>query len=161
MKQFASDGFYWWPIIQPSEHFLYLLDLSEYHVFPEDPPCLPLKWSQFILSNCTFIRSRCEWWLSGKETTCNAGDTSFIPWVGKIPWRRAWQSTPVFLPGESHGQRSLAGYSPWGCKELDRNEQLTYTPNIITSRIWSKKGSTSTIITFLTNGLLEWPQCAR
>ena len=43
----------------------------------------------------------------------------FDPWVGKIPWRRAWQPTPVFLPGESHGQRSLEGYSPWGCKELD------------------------------------------
>ena len=40
-------------------------------------------------------------------------------WVGKIPWRRAWQPTPVFLPGESHGQRSLAGYSPWGRKELN------------------------------------------
>ena len=38
------------------------------------------------------------------------------PWVGKIPWRRKWQPTPVFLPGESHGQRSLAGYSPWGHK---------------------------------------------
>ena len=36
------------------------------------------------------------------------------PWAGKIPWRRAWQPTPVFLPGESHGQRSLVGYSPWG-----------------------------------------------
>ena len=36
------------------------------------------------------------------------------PWVGTIPWRREWQPTPVFLPGESHGQRSLAGYSPWG-----------------------------------------------
>ena len=41
---------------------------------------------------------------------------------GKIPWRRAWQPTPVFLPGESHGQRSLAGYSPWGCKESDMTE---------------------------------------
>ena len=41
------------------------------------------------------------------------------PWVGKIPWRRALQSTQVFLPGESHGQRTLAGYSLWGCKELD------------------------------------------
>ena len=40
------------------------------------------------------------------------------PWVGKIPWRRAWQLTPVFMPGESHGQRSLAGYSPWGCKRV-------------------------------------------
>ena len=43
----------------------------------------------------------------------------FDPWVGKIPWRRKWQPTPVFLPGESHGQRSLVGYSLWGCKELD------------------------------------------
>ena len=43
----------------------------------------------------------------------------FSPWVGKIPWRRAWQPTPVFLPRESQGQRSLAGYSPWGSKESD------------------------------------------
>ena len=42
--------------------------------------------------------------------------------VGKIPWRRAWQPTPVFLPGESLGWRSLAGYSPWGLKELDKTE---------------------------------------
>ena len=41
----------------------------------------------------------------------------FDPWVGKVPWRRQWQPTPVFLPGESHGQRSLADYSPWGYKE--------------------------------------------
>ena len=41
----------------------------------------------------------------------------FDPWVGKIPWRRAWQPTPVLLPGESHGQRNLAGSIPWGCKE--------------------------------------------
>ena len=40
-------------------------------------------------------------------------------WVGKIPWRRKWQPTPVYLPGESHGQRSLAGYSPWGHKVSD------------------------------------------
>ena len=40
----------------------------------------------------------------------------FIPWVGKIPRRKAWQPTPVFLPRESHGQRSLIGYSPWGCR---------------------------------------------
>ena len=46
----------------------------------------------------------------------------FHPWVGKIPWSGAWQPTPVFLPGESHGQRSLAGYSAWGCKESDRTE---------------------------------------
>ena len=49
----------------------------------------------------------------------------FDPWVGKIPWSRAWQSTPVFLPGESHGRRSLVGYSPWGHKELDMTERLS------------------------------------
>ena len=46
----------------------------------------------------------------------------FYPLVRKIPWRRAWQPTPVFLPGESHRQRSLAGYSPWGHKEYDKTE---------------------------------------
>ena len=49
----------------------------------------------------------------------------FNPWVGKIPWRREWLHTPVFLPGEFHGQKSLQGYSPWGRKELDLTELLT------------------------------------
>ena len=44
------------------------------------------------------------------------------PWVGKISWRREWQPTPVFLPGESLGQKSLEGCSPWGCKEADTTE---------------------------------------
>ena len=48
--------------------------------------------------------------------------SGFHPLVGKIPWRRAWQPTPVFLPGESHGQRRLVSYSPWGLKELDTTE---------------------------------------
>ena len=52
-----------------------------------------------------------------KNPPANTGDRSeFVPWVRKIPWRRAWQPTLVFLPGESHGQRTLAGYSPWGHK---------------------------------------------
>ena len=50
----------------------------------------------------------------------------FNPWVGKIPWRKKWQLTPVSLPGESHGQRSLSGCSPWGHKELDTTEQLHF-----------------------------------
>ena len=57
-----------------------------------------------------------------KNQPANAGDImrcGFDPWVGKIPWKRKWEPTPVFLPGESHGQRNLAGYSPWGLKELD------------------------------------------
>ena len=48
----------------------------------------------------------------------------FDPWVGKIPWSRKWQPTPVFLPGELHGQRSLAGYSPWDPKESETTERL-------------------------------------
>ena len=61
-----------------------------------------------------------------KNLPANAGDRrGFSPWVWKIPWRRAWQPTPVFLPGESHGERSLVGYSPWGCKESDVTEWLS------------------------------------
>ena len=46
----------------------------------------------------------------------------FDPWIGKVPWRKAWQHTPVFLPGEFHGQKRLTGYSPWGLKEMAANE---------------------------------------
>ena len=62
----------------------------------------------------------------------------FDPWVGKIPWRRKWQPTPVFLPGESRGQRSLAGYSPWGHKELDVTEQLSTAQHMgyLRSNLW-------------------------
>ena len=63
----------------------------------------------------------------GKESACSAGDLGSTPGSGKIPWRRAWQVTPVFLPGEPHGQRSLAGYSPQRRKELDTTEGLTHT----------------------------------
>ena len=50
----------------------------------------------------------------------------FHPWVRKIPWRRAWEPNPVFLSEESHGQRSLVGYSPWGCKESDMIEETEH-----------------------------------
>ena len=63
--------------------------------------------------------------VNGKEPSCQCRRHKGFrpnPWVGKIPWRRAWQPTPVFLPGESHGQRSLVGYSPWGHKESDTTE---------------------------------------
>ena len=53
------------------------------------------------------------------------GDPVSIPGPGKIPWRKEWQPTPVFLPGEFHRQRSLASYSPWNLKELDTTEGLT------------------------------------
>ena len=65
---------------------------------------------------------------SGKKSACNAGNPGSTPESGrKIPWRREWLSTPVFLPGEFHGQRSLGGNSPWGHKESDMTEQLTHT----------------------------------
>ena len=56
------------------------------------------------------------WRLIGKESACQCTRCGFDPWVGKILQRRKWQPTPVFLPGKSHGQRSLADYSPWGHK---------------------------------------------
>ena len=56
-----------------------------------------------------------------------SGRPGFDPWVEKIPWRGKWQPTPVFLPGESHGRRSLVGYSPWGRKELDMTERFHFT----------------------------------
>ena len=61
----------------------------------------------------------------GNESAYNAGDLGSIPGLGRFPWRRKWQPTPVFLPGESHGQRNLAGYSPWGHKESHTTEWLT------------------------------------
>ena len=57
-------------------------------------------------------------WLSGKESPCQCRRCQFNLWVTKILWRRKWQPTPIFLPGKSHGQRSLVGYSPCGCKRV-------------------------------------------
>ena len=92
--------------------------------------------SQFCYNAIQFIYlilDEVVWWgfpggASGKEPACQCRRLKrcgFHPWVGKILWRRAGQPTPVFLPEESHGQRSLVGYSPWGHKELDRTEQLS------------------------------------
>ena len=66
-----------------------------------------------LLSDCKVALS-----LVIKNPPANAGDIK-DPWVRKSPWMKAQQPTPVFLPGEPYGQRSLAGYSPWGHKELD------------------------------------------
>ena len=72
-------------------------------------------------------------WLSGRESACQCWRhrrRGFNSWVGKIPWRRKWQPTPVFLPGEPQGQRSLAGYSPWGCK-VGHNWVTEYSRNTV------------------------------
>ena len=79
---------------------------------------------------------------SGKEPACQCRRHTrfrFNSWVRKIPWRRAWQCTSVFLPGESHGQRSLVGYSPWGRKELDTTERLHFLS--FYSSFWEGNGN--------------------
>ena len=68
------------------------------------------------------------WWLSGKEPTCQCRRPGFNPWAWKIPWRREWQPAPVFLPGKSHGRKSLAGCSPRGHKRVGHH--LGTTPKL-------------------------------
>ena len=62
---------------------------------------------------------------SAKESTRQCKRCKFNLWVKKMPWRRKWQPISVLMPGKFHGQRRLAGYSPWGCKEPDTTEQLS------------------------------------
>ena len=92
---------------------------------------------------------------SSGSLSCGAREVRFLcawlggnPWVGKIPRRRKWQPTPVFLPGESHGQRSLAGYSPRGHKELDTLKLL--------SRYTSTHSSLSFMIPYAVFWLSWW-----
>ena len=75
--------------------------------------------SRFMFNHCGFPGDSVV-----KKSACQCRRHSFHPWVRKIPWRRKWQTAPVFLPGKSHGQRSLVGYSPWGHKESDTTEKL-------------------------------------
>ena len=82
------------------------------------------QWVDGLFGECSFPGGA-----SGKESACQCKRCKRLgsdPWVRKIPWRRAWQPTPIFLPGESHGQRRLVGYSPWSRKELDMT-QCTHT----------------------------------
>ena len=76
---------------------------------------------------------------SGKEPACQwmrYKKHGFDPLVGKIPWRRTWQSTPVFLPGKSHGQKSLVGYGGEGCEESERTEVSQSTHKVLHISFW-------------------------
>ena len=89
--------------------------------------CQPLTFLEFCF--CFLFRGLRKLFPGGsnsKESACDAGDHGSDPWVGKIPWRREWLPTPLFLPEEFYGQRSLVGYSPWGHKEWDMMERLTH-----------------------------------
>ena len=102
-----------------------------------DSKCLFMTFAYFFLSllrynvkNCLYLRYKTQGSPSGlavknlpaMQETCRR--CGFTPWVRKIPWSKKWQPSPVFLPGKFHGQRSLSGCSPWGCKELDMTGQL-------------------------------------
>ena len=90
--------------------------------FSSNPPCSLHHYSP----SSTGVRL--PRWLSGEGSACQCRRCrrcGFDPWVRKIPWKKKWQPTPVLLPGKSHGQRNLAGYSPSGCKESDTTEQLS------------------------------------
>ena len=65
-------------------------------------------------------------WLNSKESTCQCRSCKLDTSVRKIPWRRKWKPTPIFLPGESHGRRSMVGSSPWGRKESGTTERLHF-----------------------------------
>ena len=67
------------------------------------------------------------WWLRWQRICLQFRRPGFNPWVRNLPWRRKWPPTPIFLPGKSHGQRTLAGYHPWGRKDSDMTERLTHT----------------------------------
>ena len=92
--------------------------------FPSPSPPPPLSFispafPSFSPLSLFIMRSMC---LNSKESACQGRRRRLDPWVGELSWRRARPPTPVFLPGESHGQRSLRGYSPWGHKESDTTE---------------------------------------
>ena len=82
----------------------------------------PPQLISFYLSSCTFmsliLTDILPWWFTGKKSTSKCRRWKFNPWVRKFPWRRKWPPIPVLLPGKSHGQRSLVGYRPWGCKRV-------------------------------------------
>ena len=85
---------------------------------PRFPGPLPAP-SSSMCSAHQYHHYQASWWLSSKEPSCQCRRRRFIPWVGKIPKRRKRLPSQIFLPGKPHGQRSLADYSPWGCKDSD------------------------------------------
>ena len=108
--------------------------LEKSHFEPNgQEPSMPLGFSLSLVFHCWGLPR----WLSGKESSCQFRRCGFSSWVRKIPQRRKWQPTPVFLPGKSHGERSLVGYSSWGCQESDTNEWLT----LLFRKNWRCRGS--------------------
>ena len=125
-----------WPHIAPEWLFQSLVCSN---------PWPPLK-SSFKV--CTAKILGVPTWLSGKEPTCQCRRCSrcgFSSWVRKIPWSRKWNPTP-FLPGKFHKQRSLVGYSPWSCKELDTAEHAHPNLNIALTALQADLISSPTLL---------------
>ena len=102
-------------------------------------------------------------WTSGKEPACQCRRRKrcrFHPWVRKIPWRRKWQPTPAFLPGKSHGQRNLAGYSLQGRKELDTTEATYHAIYWKLEQMCACWGAEGTLGTHPAEGSFLMPVCA-
>ena len=93
--------------------------------------------------------------LSSKESACQCGRYVFDSWFGKIPWRRKWQPTPVLLPGESYGWRSLVGYGPQGLKESDTTSLSLSPLNSHFSLLQKKQQLRKDIIVFFL-AFREW-----
>ena len=100
-------------------------------------PVAPAGKPSFVLiiaSSHTHRKNGLPGWLSSRESACQYRGHGFDPCVGEILWRNKWQPTPVFLLGESRGQKSLVGYSPWSHKELDTTEQLSTQQALVSLR---------------------------
>ena len=102
------------------------MDLGFLHVFSL------LDSSGSLLFKSMYLFPGLPWWLSNKDSAYQCRRHVFDPWIGKIPWRRKWKLTPVFLSGKSHRQRRLAGYNPWGHKESNTTERLTLLSSQLT-----------------------------
>ena len=102
--------------------------------------CVPLSWADLGKSARDTFKEGLVWSCLDKktksciDTTFKTSALSNRQWSSFWDWRRGWLPTPAFLPGESHGQRCLEGYSPWGCKESDMTEWLSQVPGNLETR---------------------------
>ena len=123
-----GNPFWWMPHSHRKVQLLFTLTIrwpwctSEYD---QKYPSLLAKRNLWIILHQVRASSQVARWGKKKIASCHFRRCGFSSWVGKIPWRRAWQPTPGFLPGESHGQRSLAGCGPGGLRESGTTEQLS------------------------------------
>ena len=96
----------------------FLIHLSSHHQMAIVYICMCFHIFWRTSQKYSFLTCGLPWWLSSKEFACKCRRCMFDSWVVKFLWRSKWQPTPVFLLGKSQGQRTLAGYSPWGHKRV-------------------------------------------